>query len=72
MAGCTAARVSAFDAGRGAGSVVTDDGRELSFHATRVADGSRSVDVGARVVIEIGPGVAPGSWEATTVLKTVR
>jgi cold shock CspA family protein len=68
MPGCVAGRVVAFDGGRGTGAVVTDDGRELGFHATRIADGSRSVGVGARVVVDVGPGAAPGTWEAVRVL----
>ncbi len=70
MAHVAAGRVVAFDAARGTGYVVTDEGRELAFHATSVADGSRTIDVGARVAVEIGPGAAPGTWEATTVLRT--
>ncbi|HVM66072.1 MAG TPA: hypothetical protein VMU14_14495 [Acidimicrobiales bacterium] len=69
MAQCVAGRVAAFDAARGTGRVVTDEGRDLAFHATRIADGSRAVDEGARVVVEVGPGAAPGSWEAVRVVK---
>ena len=70
MPACVAARVAAFDAARGLGTVVTDEGRELSFHAARISDGSRSVEVGARVAVEVGRGAAPGTWEATAVVKT--
>ena len=69
MSGCTAGRVAVFDVARGTGTVVTDEGRELGFHATRITDGSRSIEVGARVVVEIGPGAAPGTWEASAVVK---
>jgi cold shock CspA family protein len=69
MRGCVAARVVEFDAGRGTGTVATDDGRELHFHSTRITDGTRSVEVGARVAVEIGPGAGPGTWEATAVVK---
>ena len=65
-----AARVTEFDAGRGTGTVVTDEGRELPFHCTRITDGSRTIDVGARVVVDVGPGASPGGWEATAVVKT--
>ena len=64
-----AARVVEFDAARGTGTVVTDGGRELPFHCTRITDGTRRVDAGARVVVDIGPGASPGSWEATAVVK---
>ncbi len=64
-----AARVVEFDGGRGTGTVVTDDGRELHFHSTRITDGTRTVDVGGRVAIDIGPGALPGTWEATAVVK---
>ena len=64
-----AARVTAFDHRRGTGVAVTDSGRELAFHSTRISDGSRAIDVGARVVVTVGPGAAPGSWEATSVVK---
>ena len=51
------------------GRVVAFDA-ELSFHATRLSDGSRSAEVGARVAYVVGPGPRPGSWEATVVVKT--
>jgi cold shock CspA family protein len=66
---CVTARVTSFDTARGTGTVVTDDGRELGFHATRISDGSRAVEVGARVAVRVGPGAAPGTWEAVEVLK---
>ena len=48
----------------GLGTVRDEDGREWPFHCTQIADGSRTIDVGAPVVFEVGPG-APGRWEAT-------
>ena len=69
MPGCIGARVVGFDPARGTGTVATDDGRELHFHSTRITDGTRSIEVGARVVIDAGPGVLPGTWEATAVVK---
>jgi cold shock CspA family protein len=69
MHGCAAARVVEFDAARGTGTVATDDGRELPFHSTRITDGTRAIEVGARVVVETGPGALPGTWEATAVVK---
>ena len=60
--------VSAFDPEVGMGTVTGDDGRVWPFHCTRLADGTRVVDVGTRVVFLVGPG-APGRWEATSVVK---
>lgn len=61
-------RVIGFDEQRGLGTVRGEDGRELPFHCTRIADGSRTVDVGAAVAYEVVPG-APGRWEASSLLK---
>jgi cold shock CspA family protein len=60
--------VASFDEHVGLGTIRDDEGREWSFHCTRITDGSRSVVPGTRVVFEVGPG-APGRWEATSVLK---
>lgn len=62
-------RVVSFDAPRGLGLIEGDDGSRYGFHCTQVADGSRSVPVGARVVYAIAPG-ALGSWEAAGVVVT--
>lgn len=59
-------RVVAFDARRGLGEVEADDGRRFPFHCTRIAGGTRHIEVGARVCFEIGPGL-PGRWEACRV-----
>jgi len=58
--------VAAFDEHKGWGSVRTDEGRELFFHCTQIADGTRSVAVGAEVDFEMGPGHG-GRWEAYEV-----
>ena len=63
-------RVVGFDPRRGTGLIRGDDGAERSFHATRLADGSRSVEVGTAVAFVVGPGAHPGSWEAVEVVKT--
>jgi cold shock CspA family protein len=61
--------VAAFDASVGLGTVAPtgDDGgfgqRELPFHCTRIADGSRTIDVGAPVTFSVVPGRG-GRWEA--------
>ena len=52
-----------FDDPKGYGTVRADDGAEHFFHCTAVADGSRTIDVGARVVFEVVPGRL-GRWEA--------
>jgi cold shock CspA family protein len=41
-----------FDPQTGLGEVETDDGERLGFHATAIADGSRSISAGAAVVLE--------------------
>ncbi|MEY4362248.1 MAG: hypothetical protein RL391_1554 [Actinomycetota bacterium] len=47
------AEVVAFDAHVGLGRVRIDDGRDIMFHCAEIADGSRSIDVGAIVRCEI-------------------
>ena len=56
--------VVAFDDPRGIGAVRTDDGHELPFHCTAIADGTRTIAVGTRVAFRVAPGRA-GRWEAT-------
>jgi len=58
--------VAAFDVDRGLGTVTTDDGHPVPFHCTAIVDGSRTVDVGARVVVTLGRGHR-GRVEARTV-----
>ena len=58
--------VVSFDEHRGDGYVRTDDGRELWFHCTAIADGSRKIDAGTKVRFAIQPGL-PGQWEAANV-----
>ncbi len=55
--------VVSFDSDSGLGVVRTDDGRENAFHCTAIADGSRQIDVGARVTYDVVAGHA-GKWEA--------
>ncbi|MGI9033799.1 MAG: cold-shock protein [Acidimicrobiales bacterium] len=62
----TMGTVSEFDEHRGYGSVRTSDGRELFFHCTAIAGGSRAIPVGARVSFSVTPGHL-GRWEATDV-----
>ncbi len=60
--------IADFDEHRGVGTVESSDGRRLLFHCTAIADGSRSIDVGARVVFQVTAGHG-GHWEATSVTK---
>ena len=61
-------RVVAFDAHRGIGTIAAADGTQYAFHCTQIADGTRTIDVGAAVEFEIGPGL-PGQWEARVIVK---
>lgn len=58
--------VTSFDDERGLGVVLAEDGRELVFHCTEIAGGSRHVDVGARVAFLVA-AAARGSHEAVAV-----
>lgn len=60
------ATVTRFEDHRGLGIVTTDEGRELLFHCTVIAGGSRTIAEGTAVVVEVGPGL-PGTWEAVFV-----
>jgi len=55
--------ISAFDGHKGYGTVRTTDGPDLFFHCTAIADGSRTVEVGAAVTFEVVPGQL-GRYEA--------
>ena len=48
--------VESFDEHRGYGSIRAADGSEVFFHCTRIADGSRTIDVGAAVSFVLVPG----------------
>lgn len=56
-------RVVAFDEHVGLGEVEGEDGRRYGFHCTQIADGSRTVAVGADVAFDVVPGHL-GRWEA--------
>jgi len=58
--------VTEFDERRGLGTVQADDGRRYPFHCTAVADGSRTVPVGARVLFTVVPGHG-GRYEAAAL-----
>ena len=57
------ARVSAFDEHRGIGEVRTDDGQQLRFHCTAIADGTRTIPIGTEVEVTIVNGPL-GDYEA--------
>jgi cold shock CspA family protein len=59
-------RVARFDVEVGLGTVRGDDGRDYPFHCTQIADGSRTIDEGARVSFAVVAGHG-GRWEATVV-----
>ena len=53
-----------FDDPAGLGAVRDDEtGIEHPFHCTAIADGSRTIEVGARVTFTVVPG-HQGHWEA--------
>ncbi|MBV9666049.1 MAG: cold shock domain-containing protein [Actinobacteria bacterium] len=56
-------RVVEFDDARGFGAVEGDDGKRLFFHCTAIADGSRTIAVGAEVDYDVIAG-HQGRWEA--------
>jgi cold shock CspA family protein len=58
--------VVAFDDAAGFGAVRLDDGRELFFHCTAIADGTRTIDVGAAVSAFVVPGHL-GRYEAADI-----
>ena len=55
-----------FDGRRGRGVIEEPDGQRLAFHCTQIADGSRTVPVGARVRYDVVPG-GLGAWEAAAI-----
>lgn len=60
--------VATFDEARGLGVVRADDGRDLPFHCTAIADGTRAVEVGRRVEFAVVAGLL-GRWEASHIGK---
>ena len=56
--------VTEFDEPAGIGTVTADDGGRHFFHCTAIADGTRTIEVGARVAFDVVPGRL-GRWEAT-------
>jgi len=60
--------IVAFEEHRGLGTVRDAEGRQLEFHCTQIADGSRTIDVGAEVVFVVAAG-SLGRWEARGIVK---
>jgi cold shock CspA family protein len=58
--------VASFDPRRGLGEVHDEDGTTYGFHATAIANGSRHIEVGARVVFTISAGHR-GLYEARSL-----
>jgi cold shock CspA family protein len=65
VAGPVHGRVATFDEPEGYGTVAADDpAGQWFFHCTAIADGTRSIEVGAEVVFEVVAGHL-GRFEAT-------
>lgn len=60
--------VAAFDDRAGWGTLRTDAGDEVFFHCTRIADGTRTIPVGAPVEAVTEP-IGSGTWEAVDVRR---
>jgi cold shock CspA family protein len=58
--------VAEFDEGRGLGTIRADDGADLPFHCTAIADGTRTIPVGQRVAFDVAAGTL-GRWEAARI-----
>jgi len=54
-----------FDTERGLGRIDADDGRSFPFHCTQIADGTRSIAVGAAVRFDVLAKL--GRYEATAI-----
>ena len=57
--------VSAFDDAAGLGSIIGADGREYPFHCIAIADGSRTIEIGAEVSFDVLAKF--GRWEAANI-----
>lgn len=58
--------VVAFDDPAGYGTIESEAGERYFFHCTSIADGSRTIAVGAPVVFDVVPGPR-GQWEAAAI-----
>jgi cold shock CspA family protein len=59
-------KVTEFDEQRGLGEITAGDATVYPFHCTVIADGTRTIEVGATVDFEVVPGRL-GQWEAAEV-----
>ena len=59
-------RVASFDRVVGLGTAELHDGQTFAFHATAIADGSRTIGVGADIDVALTPA-SNGGWEAVSV-----
>lgn len=60
--------VTTFDDFRGLGTITDESGNEVHFHCTGIADGSRTIEVGAAVRFDVVAGRL-GRWEAWGIEK---
>lgn len=60
-------RVTDFDEPRGLGSVTAHDGAVLPFQCVELADGTRTIEVGAEVVFDVVRKL--GRLEAVRILR---
>jgi cold shock CspA family protein len=58
--------VAHFDTEAGLGVLQVDDGTELGFHCTQIADGTRRIATGTAARFTLRPGRG-GRWEAGAV-----
>jgi cold shock CspA family protein len=61
--------VTEFDEHEGLGTVLAEDGHELPFHCTAIADGTRTIQPRTQVAFTVRPGRA-GRWEAVGLTPT--
>ena len=59
--------VSSFDEASGLGTITSTEGVEHPFHCIEIADGSRTIDVGAEVSFDLLAKF--GRWEAANIRR---
>jgi CspA family cold shock protein len=59
--------VSSFDEASGLGTITSTDGAEHPFHCIEIADGSRTIDIGAEVSFDLLAKF--GRWEAANIRR---
>jgi CspA family cold shock protein len=60
--------VTEFDEAAGLGTVTGEDGTTYPFHCTQIADGTRTIPVGAPVAFDVRPWHR-GRYEATAITR---